>query len=411
MTFRRPERSSHGFRTPQEPMELAEEEIPIIILPDEVDIAAEFAPEITAAYPAEEDTQIVDLPPARQPVEYSEQALEEARGFLDGLVPPEAPPGMVDSLLSFEEVEAQINEELLLDKAGKRRIFSMPLLCRAAAIVVVSLLGLTVCIGWQYYRLPPMTRPLHHLHAVFRPSGTLGLSLGVAGLAAMLSSLTYVVRKAAVTRRRVGPLQIWMGFHILTGMLGPAIAVVHAAFLPTSAFGLMAIASMIVVVISGIVGRYIAVYFPRSLEGSELKFEEVRRRLFVYRRKLAELGVDPALLRIDDPQAKPRAPWLVFSLVGVFYGDWESRREYRRLKEIIGSRKHLRIEMEMILFLLRRLCWERQWLVRYGEFRKIVGSWRFLHRWLAIVLFVAIAYHVVVGTRFGRLWILGGRVG
>jgi hypothetical protein len=100
-------------------MELAEEEIPIIILPDESTFAAEFAPESTAAYPAEEDTQIVDLPPARQPVEYSEQALEEARGFLDGLVPPEAPPGMVDSLLSFEEVEAQINEELLLDKAGK----------------------------------------------------------------------------------------------------------------------------------------------------------------------------------------------------------------------------------------------------------------------------------------------------
>jgi hypothetical protein len=162
-------------------------------------------------------------------------------------------------------------------------------------------------------------------------------------------------------------------------------------------------------VASGIVGRYIAVYFPRSLEGREFKFEEVRGRLVVYRKKLAELGVDPGLLRIDALGSKQRSPWLLTSIARVIYGDWESRQEFRRLKEIIGSRADLRVQTELILFLIRRLCRERQWLVRYGEFRRLVGAWRFLHRWLAIVLLVAIFFHVMVGVRFGGLWILGGR--
>lgn len=34
---------------------------------------------------------------------------------------------------------------------------------------------------------------------------------------------------------------------------------------------------------------------------------------------------------------------------------------------------------------------------------------RFLHRWLAILLLMALILHVVVSVRFGDLWILGGR--
>ena len=41
--------------------------------------------------------------------------------------------------------------------------------------------------------------------------------------------------------------------------------------------------------------------------------------------------------------------------------------------------------------------------------KRLLQTWRFLHRWLAILLLMALILHIVVSVRFGDLWILGGR--
>jgi len=41
--------------------------------------------------------------------------------------------------------------------------------------------------------------------------------------------------------------------------------------------------------------------------------------------------------------------------------------------------------------------------------KRLLQTWRFLHRWLAILLLAALLLHIVVAVRFGDLWILGGR--
>ncbi len=410
----------------EEATDLLDEEIPIIILPDGVDFASN-AEEPAAAANLEIPEALVELiatppsepAPATKPVAASRKTQAPApKPAIRKLERPRRSPspasagrrGADEPILALENIEAEIDQELLADQAGAaRKVFSMPWAFRLLACGVASLLVLVLTIGWEYYTTSLALRPLHYFHWLLRPSGTLGLSLGVTGAATMIASLLYLLRKSQLSWQKLGSLQSWMGFHILTGLLGPVIALFHAAFIPTSALGLLAVSSMLLVVASGIVGRYIAVYFPHSLEGHELKFEEIRGRLVVYRKKLSELGVDPTLLRIDLPGARGRTPWLVTSFLRVLSGDWQSRREFKRLKEIVSSKGSIHIQTELVLFLIKRLCWERQWLVRYGEFRRLINSWRFLHRWLAIVLFVAIFFHVVVASRFGNLWILGGR--
>lgn len=383
---------------------VSEDEIPIIILPDDVDIERDLLSE----EPAEHSLPATAPPPAPARPALRKHSGPKQRRKL-GQEWQTSNLEEIDVLPSLEALEDQIDAELVLHKDGGLRIFSMPRLCKVVALGTVFLLGLLGYLGWGYYQLPLMLRPLHYLHTLLRPSGTLGLALGVLGLLVMLSSLLYLIRKELVTWQNLGPLPSWMGFHILTGLLGPAIVLFHAAWVPTSALGLLATCSMLVVVASGIVGRYIAVYFPRTLEGRELKFEEIRGRLVVYRKKLTELGVDPEQLRIDEPKNSKKLPWLLPSLARVFYGDWESRREFRRLRDIVSSRGELKIQTELVLFLIKRLCWERQWLVRYVEFRRLVGAWRFMHRWLAIILLAAVFFHVIVAVRYGGLWILGGR--
>lgn len=39
--------------------------------------------------------------------------------------------------------------------------------------------------------------------------------------------------------------------------------------------------------------------------------------------------------------------------------------------------------------------------------KSMLQTWRFFHRWLAILLLAAVVLHIVVAVRFGNLWILG----
>ena len=34
-----------------------------------------------------------------------------------------------------------------------------------------------------------------------------------------------------------------------------------------------------------------------------------------------------------------------------------------------------------------------------------MGSWRFLHRWFAILMLIAAGFHIWVAVRLGHLWI------
>lgn len=408
---------------------LDDSEIPIIILPDDVllqdvlpdavlpgdvDLAREETPTSGRQEGEARAPAAPPAPPTKQPagargvarkaVQTHTTTPRVERRTAHGKVVAEE----VEPLFNVEELELQIEEELDPSQTGGRRVFSMPWACRLAAGAAVSLLMLLLYVGWEYYAASLLLRPLHRLHDLLRPSGTLGLALGGLAVLAMASTLIYLWRKHSSGMQKVGKVQNWLGFHVLVGVLGPALALFHAGFVPTSALGLLATVSMVFVVGSGVIGRYLAVYFPRSLTGHELRFEEIRGRLGIYKRKLADLGVDPTLLRIEIPQERSKTPLLVTSVIRVIAGDRESRREYRRLKEAIALKGSLHIQTELVLFLIKRLCRERQWLVRHAEFRRLIGAWRFVHCWLAVALFVAVAFHVAVAVRYGNLWILGG---
>jgi hypothetical protein len=180
----------------------------------------------------------------------------------------------------------------------------------------------------------------------------------------------------------------------------------HANFVPYSALGLLAFSAMIIVVGSGVVGRYIYVSLPKTLQGRELELEDLMRRLVVYRRKLIDLGVNPSVLQIGEPSE--RRTWLIGVFMRVFHGDRSGREELERLRAAISEKVEPGLQRDRILLLLQRLFTERLWLVRYQEIRKLMVAWRFCHRWLAIVLMFAVFFHIVIAVDFGNLWILGG---
>jgi hypothetical protein len=89
------------------------------------------------------------------------------------------------------------------------------------------------------------------------PYEGLGYALGVAGLAMMLTLLLYSVRKRWSPLVAAGPIGAWFQVHMALGILGPTAILFHANFRLGSLNANVALACMLAVSLSGIIGRFI----------------------------------------------------------------------------------------------------------------------------------------------------------
>ena len=264
---------------------------------------------------------------------------------------------------------------------------------------------------WPYYSLGAPERTAHERHVSLRSSGRVGLAAGIAGTALIGLNLAYLVRKR-LPHWRLGSLRTWMASHVLTGFGAFFLIVLHSSLLLRSALGTLAIGALAVVIVTGVVGRYIYALTPRSLEGKELEIEEVRRQILSHQEELEALGVDHALLAEDPDGAfavlslKPRSFGAV--LASLLWGDRDLKRQIRRIRSG-GDRPGTQVKSRRrVVKLLRAFHRETLWLDRYQELRGLMGSWRFLHRWLAILMALLALFHIGVALRFGEIVRWGG---
>jgi len=144
-----------------------------------------------------------------------------------------------------------------------------------SAIVIFAFLAV-VSIGYSYYKLPVEERVYDPGHGFFKPSGVIGHGYGILGSFFMISGvLLYMARKRFRSLSRLGILKHWLEFHIFLCTLGPLLVLFHTAF---KFGGLVAISfwSMVAVFLSGVIGRFIYLQIPRSIEGRELSLSEIR---------------------------------------------------------------------------------------------------------------------------------------
>jgi hypothetical protein len=115
------------------------------------------------------------------------------------------------------------------------------------------------------------------------PGSAVGLTLAVIGFLLMLATeVLYSLRKRW-PNFNLWPMSAWLKMHIFTGLVGPYLALLHAAWRFNGLAGILMLCT-VVVVISGLVGRYIYTAVPRSLDDTVLEVVEIEARL-------EELGV------------------------------------------------------------------------------------------------------------------------
>ena len=139
-----------------------------------------------------------------------------------------------------------------------------------AAIVATAALAVY---GFDYYLLPAARRVQSAKHIPLKPSGWIGHGLGIVGGVMLLLMYLYPLRKRWKWLAKKGKTKHWLDYHILMGLVGPVLITFHSSFKLSGVAG-FAYWSMIAVVASGIVGRYLYGRIPRKLGAVEMSVDE-----------------------------------------------------------------------------------------------------------------------------------------
>jgi hypothetical protein len=107
------------------------------------------------------------------------------------------------------------------------------------------------------------------------PASDLGYSLGLAGGVAMLLLFLYPLRKRVRFLQRFGATRRWFALHMLLGVAGPLLIILHSRLLFGSLNALVAFASMALVASSGLVGRFLYARIHRGLYGEKATLAEL----------------------------------------------------------------------------------------------------------------------------------------
>src|SRR5512132_265976 len=147
---------------------------------------------------------------------------------------------------------------------------------------LVALPVAATAIWLPYYLAPVGSRVRNPLHDLLRPSGDVGQAFGVLALALLLFLWIYPFRRMLGNARGLGSVGGWLRIHTFAGMAIPLIAAVHAGWRFSGLIGLGYFA-MLIVSLSGYIGRYLYTRIPRSRTGIELTRDEIagRRRALI----------------------------------------------------------------------------------------------------------------------------------
>lgn len=275
------------------------------------------------------------------------------------------------------------------------------------SFIVILVFILLLLYGLSYYQTSIEERFYHNDYESLKPSGIIGHGLGILGSLSMIAGVSlYMARKRMKRLARVGLLKHWLEFHIFLCTLGPIMVLFHTSF---KFGGLVSVSfwSMVAVFLSGVIGRYIYIQIPRTIEGRELSLQEVKNMKSDFgKNNLSGFELDAETLdlinrsTIEKKAENEKSIWKDW--IARNFEDAKTARIIRkRLKKTALSSKEKHHVMRLVkneLSLNRRIS-------RLLLMQNIFKYWHVAHLPFAIVMLVIMIIHVAVTLVFGYRWI------
>jgi len=285
---------------------------------------------------------------------------------------------------------------------------------RALLWALCAILGCSILMaGWYlryaaYYDLSPALRPASSLHDWLRPSGPFGLAFGLLACALFLCNLSYLARRSFRIGQMIpGSLKSWMQAHVFTGLLAFLCVIIHAGFGIRNTSGGHAFLALAAVVATGSIGRYLYAFVPRAANGRELDLEAVRSRLTSLSSEWDARGRScGAEIREQIDALVAPGRWNAGFAARLLALLSSQRRVRIALKRIRQSAKAEDIPLDEVRELSKlatrsyRLAIQ---IAHYEDLRALLSSWRYFHRWIALLMILFAVLHVRVALRYGQI--------
>jgi hypothetical protein len=239
---------------------------------------------------------------------------------------------------------------------------------------IVSSIFAVLVFGWLGFLL--------HVSPSFAGSG-LGAVFGISGAVLMFVPLGYVLvkripfLKAHITKYI--SLQTWLTIHIYTGIVGALLALIHTGHKYVSPLGIALTASMLLVVVTGYVLRYLTPFVSLDMKDKLLLLQTARGDL------------DSAWGVLENSAAErkglPKAPLLTAGLasLGLSFTSDNPAGQVTALAEGVAD----------LEFSIRTHELLKRWFARALT----------AHIILSVAMYALLAAHIAAGIYFGLRWL------
>lgn len=245
---------------------------------------------------------------------------------------------------------------------------------------------------------------------LIRAKTGVGYWLGIAGASLMLLLLIYPLRKRIKALAGLGSVRFWFRTHMIFGILGPLLVLLHSNFTLGSLNGQVALYCTLIVASSGILGRYLYAKIHYGMYGHKATLESLQADLSAGG---AESGGLPVVALIGERlqpyerRVLSRSRRILPSVAGMaaapFTVFWLRRRLTRELRAMVNKRlngaaalSHHRDRLldSALTYLDRRLETYRKFAQLRGC-ERLFSLWHVVHFPLFLVMVVAAIVHVV----------------
>jgi hypothetical protein len=241
------------------------------------------------------------------------------------------------------------------------------------------------------------------------PASGLGYALGITGGSLMLVLLLYPLRKRVAWFAKLGSVKAWFQVHIVFGVVGPICVLYHSNFSLGASNSNVALMLMLVILGSGLLGRYFYAKIHDGLTGHETNYADLKENAERLRTVTMSVKFMPELLtRLATEEERimehtQRCPALLRPL----YVAWCSLRGRLRLNrhvrlalaaastqsQLIDAHRH-RLQETAYAYIDRRMS-ATQSVAEYQTYANLFSWWHLLHLPLFFMMLVAGIVHVV----------------
>ena len=271
-------------------------------------------------------------------------------------------------------------------------------------IFYASFIAVVLCVAW-----------VERNEGYIAADSGIGYWLGIAGAAIMAFLVLYPLRKRFKFLNWTGRVASWFRVHMIFGILGPTLIILHTNYNLGSLNSRLALFTMLIVVASGVIGRYLYSKIHKGLYGAHAEMRDIYGDLAILKDSLgAQLGHDEAIEKelerylpangtvgsvaaglVSAVTARARTSRSRRQVIGIVkshvksapqFARWSRSQRRRHVKSIDG---HLRIFFAAV-----------KKAERLTFFERLFGLWHHLHLPLFALLVLTVVIHIVAVHRY-----------